>query len=385
MAVDCPGVTDEDRAIAEMVKDFTADNITPHSLEWDKTKHFPEDVLRQAAELGIGGIYTKEEFGGSGLTRTAGALIFDQMAYGCPAVSAYLSIHNMVTWMIDEFGTQEQRAEYVEPLTSMEHLSSYLLTEPDAGSDAASLKTKAVKDGDHYVLDGMKQFISGAGSSDIYLVMARTGEAGPKGISTFIVRKDDAGLSFGANEYKMGWNAQPTRQVIFDKVRIPADRLLGGVEGQGFSIAMKGLNGGRINIAACSLGGARAAYDKAVEYLRDRQAFGGPLIKNPALQFRLADMATKLRTAQLMLFDAAAALDKKTPDYVERCAMAKLYVTDTCFEVADMALQLHGGYGYLHEYGVEKIVRDLRVHRILEGTNEIMRVIMGRSIAAGKI
>jgi alkylation response protein AidB-like acyl-CoA dehydrogenase len=291
----------------------------------------------------------------------------------------------MCSWMVDSYGTHEQRKSWVPKLASMEAIASYCLTEPGAGSDAGALRTKAVRDGDHYVLDGVKQFISGAGESDVYIVMARTGGDGPRGISAFIVEKDTAGVSFGADEEKMGWHAQPTAQVIFEGVRVPVDAMLGGADGEGtgFSIAMNGLNGGRINIAACSLGGAQAAYDKAAGYLADRQAFGGALLDEPTIRFTLADMATALETSRTLLWRAATALDENHPDKVELCAMAKRYVTDACFEVADQALQLHGGYGYLNEYGLEKIVRDLRVHRILEGTNEIMRVVIGRA-AAGR-
>jgi alkylation response protein AidB-like acyl-CoA dehydrogenase len=290
----------------------------------------------------------------------------------------------MCTWMIDKYGTPEQRKLWVPRLATMDAIASYCLTEPGAGSDAAALRTRAVRDGDEFVLDGVKQFISGAGSSDVYVVMARTGGDGPKGISAFVVEKDTPGLSFGAIEEKMGWNAQPTAQVIFDGVRVPADAMLGGAEGEGggFGVAMNGLNGGRINIAACSLGGAQSAYDKAAAYVRDREAFGAALIDEPTIRFALADMATSLETSRILLWRAASALDADAPEKVELCAMAKRYVTDTCFSVADQALQLHGGYGYLREYGLEKIVRDLRVHRILEGTNEIMRVVIGRAEAA---
>jgi alkylation response protein AidB-like acyl-CoA dehydrogenase len=307
------------------------------------------------------------------------------LAAADPTVAAFLSIHNMCSWMVDTYGTHEQRKSWVPKLASMEAVASYCLTEPGAGSDAAALRTKAVRDGDHYVLDGVKQFISGAGESDVYIVMARTGGDGPRGISAFIVEKGTSGLSFGANEEKMGWHAQPTAQVIFEGVRVSADAMLGGADGEGtgFSIAMNGLNGGRLNIAACSLGGAQTAYDKAVGYLADRQAFGGALVDEPTIRFALADMATALETSRTLLWRAATALDENHPDKVELCAMAKRYVTDACFDVADRALQLHGGYGYLTEYGLEKIVRDLRVHRILEGTNEIMRVVIGRA-AAGR-
>ena len=373
---------DDDRVIAETAAAFATKRMAPHALEWDETHHFPTDILREAAELGMAAIYCREDVGGSGLRRIDAVRIFEQLATADPTVAAFLSIHNMCAWMIDTFGSPEQRKTWVPRLASMDAIASYCLTEPGAGSDAAALRTKAVRDGDGWVLDGVKQFISGAGSSDVYVVMARTGADGPKGISAFVVDKDTPGLSFGADEQKMGWNAQPTRQVILDGARVSAEALLGGEEGTGFGIAMKGLNGGRINIAACSLGGAQAAYDKATAYLADRHAFGGALIDEPTIRFTLADMATALETSRMMLWRAATALDEDHPDRVELCAMAKRYVTDACFDVADQALQLHGGYGYLREYGLEKIVRDLRVHRILEGSNEIMRVVVGRAAAA---
>ncbi len=374
---------DEDaRVIAETAAAFAAKKIAPFALEWDQTHHFPVDVLREAAELGMAAIYCAEDVGGSGLSRLDGVRIFEQLAHADTAVGAFLSIHNMCTWMIDRYGTDDQRRAWVPRLASMQAVASYCLTEPGAGSDAAALATRAVREGDDYVLTGVKQFISGAGVSDVYVVMARTGGGGPRGISTFIVDRDTPGLSFGAQERKMGWHAQPTAQVILDGVRIPSSRLLGNEEGIGFGIAMNGLNGGRLNIAASSLGGAQSAFDRAAAYVASREAFGGKLIDEPTIRFTLADMATALRASRLMLHDAARALDNEAPDKVERCAMAKRYVTDACFTVADQALQLHGGYGYLAEYGLEKIVRDLRVHRILEGTNEIMRVVVGRSIAA---
>ncbi len=374
---------DDERVISDTAAAFAAKRLAPHALEWDKTKHFPVDALRASAELGMGAIYCGEDVGGSGLRRLDAVRIFEQLAIADPVISSFISIHNMCAWMIDTYGTAEQRKSWVPRLASMEAIASYCLTEPGAGSDAAALRTKAVRDGDYYVLDGVKQFISGAGTSDVYVIMARTGADGPRGISAFIVENGTPGLSFGANEEKMGWNAQPTAQVILEGVRVPADALLGGPEGEGtgFSIAMNGLNGGRLNIAACSLGGGQAAYDKAASYLVDRQAFGSALIDEPTIRFALADMATALETSRLMLWRAAAALDNDEADKVTLCAMAKLYVTDSCYEVADRALQLLGGYGYLREYGVEKIVRDLRVHRILEGTNEIMRVVIGRSEA----
>jgi len=378
------GLDDDERVITEMAAAFAAKRLAPHALEWDATDHFPVDALREAAQLGMAAIYCREDVGGSGLRRLDAVRIFEQLATADPTVAAFLSIHNMCAWMVDSYGSHEQRKAWVPLLASMEAVASYCLTEPSAGSDAAALRTRAVRDGDHYVIDGVKQFISGAGQSDVYVVMARTGGDGPRGISAFVVEKGMGGVVFGAKEQKMGWHAQPTAQVVFDGVRVPADAMLGGADGEGcgFGIAMNGLNGGRLNIAACSLGGAQAAYDKAVTYLRDREAFGTKLINEPTIRFTLADMATALETSRLMLWRAAAALDDGDPDKVELCAMAKRYVTDTCYEVADTALQLHGGYGYLREYGLEKIVRDLRVHRILEGTNEIMRVVIGRAEAA---
>jgi alkylation response protein AidB-like acyl-CoA dehydrogenase len=382
--VDLHDLDDDERVIVETAAAFAEKRIAPYALEWDATHHFPTDVLRQAAELGMAAIYCSEEVGGSGLRRIDAVRIFEELAAADPTIAAFLSIHNMCAWMVDSFGTQEQRKTWVPRLASMETIASYCLTEPGAGSDASALRTKAVRDGDSYVLDGVKQFISGAGVSDLYVVMARTGAGGPKGISAFVVEKDTPGLSFGADEQKMGWNAQPTAQVVLEGVRVPAEAMLGGADGEGtgFGIAMNGLNGGRINIAACSLGGARTAYAKAAAYVRDREAFGGSLLDEPTIRFALADMATALETSRIMLWHAASSLDAGAPNKVELCAMAKRYVTDTCFEVADQALQLHGGYGYLKEYGLEKILRDLRVHRILEGTNEIMRVVIGRAEAA---
>ena len=372
-------LTEDERAINETVRDFADEFLAPNAVEWDQSKHFPVDVLRKAAGLGMGGIYIGEDVGGSGLTRLDAARIFEQLATGDPSIAAYISIHNMVAWMIDTYGNEEQRRRWVPGLCSMDQLGSYCLTEPGAGSDAAALSTKAVRDGDDYILNGVKQFISGAGTSDVYVVMVRTGDAGPKGISAIIVPKESEGLSLGANEKKMGWNAQPTRQVVFEDVRVPVANLLGN-EGDGFRIAMNGLNGGRLNIAACSIGGAQSALDKAVAYLLERRAFGARLLDAQALQFRLADMKTELEAARTMLLRAADALQNDAPDKVELCAMAKRFATDTGFEVANDALQLLGGYGYLAEYGVEKIVRDLRVHQILEGSNEIMRVVVARSI-----
>lgn len=372
-------LNEEQRAIQEMTAGFAADRVAPFALEWDKERHFPADVIRETGALGLGGIYISEDVGGSGLGRLDAVLIFEALAAACPGFSSMISIHNMSAWMIDTFGSEEQRQRFLPKMTSFELLASYCLTEPGAGSDAAALRTKAVKDGDHYVLNGTKQFISGAGASDIYVVMARTGQDGPKGISTFVIEKDTPGLSFGPSESKMGWHMQPTRQVIFEDCRVPAENLLSG-EGAGFRIAMAGLDGGRFNIAACSLGGAQAALDKALSYAGERQAFGQTIDRFQALQFKLADMETELQASRMMLYAAASKLDRKAPDAGKWSAMAKRFVTDTCFDIANNALQVHGGYGYLHEYGVEKLVRDLRVHQILEGTNEIMRVIIARHL-----
>jgi alkylation response protein AidB-like acyl-CoA dehydrogenase len=374
---------DDQIAVRDMARTFAAEKITPHALAWDEARHFPVDVMREAAALGMGGIYIKPEVGGSGLTRLDAALIFEALAQGCPTTSAFISIHNMASWMIDRYGSVEQRQRYLPKLCTMETIASYCLTEPGAGSDAAALRTSAKRAGDDYVLNGTKQFISGAGSSDLYVVMARTGGEGPDGISTFIVDGKLPGLSFGNNERKMGWNAQPTRAVIFENVRVPAANRVGD-EGLGFRIAMAGLDGGRMNIAACSIGGAQAALDAALRYMRERKAFGKRLDEFQALQFRLADMATELEAARVFLYSAAAAYDRGDADVTMRCAMAKRFATDVGFEVANQALQLHGGYGYLSEYGIEKIVRDLRVHQILEGTNEIMRLIVARKLIEAK-
>jgi hypothetical protein len=372
-------LNDDQIAIRDMARAFAADNLAPHAVEWDQTKHFPVDVMREAAALGMGGVYIREDVGGSGLQRLDAALIFEALSLGCPTVSAYISIHNMAAWMIDAYGSDEQRRRWLPGLCTMELLASYALTEPGAGSDAANLKTKAVRDGDHYVVSGVKQFISGAGTSDLYVTMVRTGEGGAGGISTLVIEAGTPGLSFGAEERKMGWNAQPTRAVILEEARVPVENRL-GPEGIGFKIAMKGLDGGRLNIGACSLGGAQAALDKSLAYTAERRAFGQTLDGFQALQFTLADMATELECARTFLWRAAAALDAGSPDATRLCAMAKRVATDTGFEVANRALQLHGGYGYLADYGVEKIVRDLRVHQILEGTNEIMRMIVARGL-----
>ncbi len=376
-------LSEEQVAIRDMARGFAAGQLAPHALDWDRDRHFPLDTIRATAALGIGGIYVRETSGGSGLGRLDAALIFEALATGCPAVAAYISIHNMVAWMVDRFGDAAQRARFLPDLCSMATLAAYCLTEPNCGSDAAALRTRARRDGDDYVLDGTKQFISGAGAVDLYLVMARTGAPGPRGISAFLLPRDTPGLSFGANERKMGWNAQPTRQVIFTGARVPAANRL-GPEGDGFRYAMAGLDGGRLNIGACSLGGAEAALDKAVAYLQQRSAFGQTLAEFQALQFRLADMATELEAARSLLWRAAAALDAGAADATRLCAMAKRVATDTGFAVANDALQLHGGYGYLADYGIEKIVRDLRVHQILEGTNEIMRLIVARGMTGGK-
>ncbi|MBL0373607.1 acyl-CoA dehydrogenase family protein [Rhizobium sp. KVB221] len=376
-------LTEEQRAIVGMAAGFAAQEMAPFAIEWDQNKHFPVETLRKAGALGMGGIYAGEEFGGSALGRLEAALIIEALATACPCIASYVSIHNMVVGMIDRYGNDDQRAHWLPRLIGMQTLASYCLTEPGSGSDAAALRTRAVREGDHYVLDGQKQFISGAGATDVYLVMARTGGEGPKGISAFIVERDAPGLSFGANEKKMGWNAQPTRSVVMGAVRVPAANRL-GAEGEGFRFAMAGLDGGRLNIAAAALGGAQSAFDKAVVYMRDRKAFGHAIIDFQALQFRLADMATDLEVARTFLMRAAKALDDQSPEATRLCAMAKKHVTDVSFAVANDALQLFGGYGYLGEYGIEKIVRDLRVHQILEGTNEIMRLIIARSIVGGQ-
>lgn len=372
----------EQEAIYEMARDFGRDRLAPFALDWDREHAFPIDALRDAAALGMAAINVREASGGSGLTRFDGVLIFEALAMGCPTIAAYLSIHNMCAGLIDAFGSDRQIDKWLPKLATMEILSSYCLTESGSGSDAAALRTHATRSGDHYVLNGAKQFISGAGAggdTHLYLVMARTGEPGPKGISAFIVEGGSPGQSFGALERKMGWNAQPTRAVIFDDCRVPAENLIGH-EGEGFKIAMKALDGGRLNIAACSLGGAQSALDKALAYAGERSAFGQKINQFQALQFKLADMETELQAARMLLYTAAAKLDRKAHDASKWSAMAKRFVTDTGSAVANDALQVFGGYGYLHDYGVEKLVRDLRVHQILEGTNEIMRVIVARHL-----
>ncbi len=372
-------LSDDQQAIFETARAFAAAELAPHSARWDEEKIFPVDTLRAAAALGLAGIYVREDVGGSALGRLDAALVFEALSYGDVSTAAFLSIHNMASWMIDRFGSEDLRRRYLPRLTTMELVVSYCLTEPGAGSDAASLRTSARRDGEDYVLDGAKAFISGAGTSDLYVVMARTGGEGAGGVSTFVVEKGMAGLSFGAPERKMGWNSQPTAMVHFDGVRVPAANRI-GEEGQGFRFAMMGLDGGRLNIAACSLGGAQLALDTARDYLGNRRQFGRPLRDFQGLQFKLADMATQLEAARLIVRRGAAALDARDPQATMYCAMAKRFATDAGFEVANQALQLHGGYGYLKDYPLERIVRDLRVHQILEGANEIMRVIIAREL-----
>jgi alkylation response protein AidB-like acyl-CoA dehydrogenase len=372
-------LTDEQSAIREMALEFARTKLAPFAGEWDAKKTLPLETLKEAAALGMGGVTVREELGGSGLGRLDSTIIFEGLATGCPSVAAFLSIHNMAVWMIDAFGSPAFREEVVPSLTSMDSIASYCLTEPDAGSDAAALRTRAVLDGDAYIVNGAKQFISGAGLSNWYVTMVRTGGPGPEGITALAIPASSGGLSFGENERKMGWNAQPTRQVVFENCRVAAGNRL-GEEGEGFRIAMKGLDGGRLNIAACSIGGAQTALDRTLAYAAQRKAFGKTIDQFQALQFRLADMATQLEAARALLHKAARRLDARDPEATRLVAMAKRFATDIGFQVADEALQLHGGYGYLAEYGIEKIVRDLRVHRILEGTNEIMRLIIARGL-----
>ena len=372
-------LTDDQREIQELARRFTADRITPHAAEWDEKHLFPRDTIKAAAELGFAAIYVSEESGGIALGRLEAALIMEAMAYGCPSTSAFISIHNMASWMIDRFGSPTVKAKYLPSLVTMDRLASYCLTEPGSGSDAAALKTKAVRDGDHYVVTGSKQFISGAGENEVYVTMVRTGEEGPKGISALVIEKDMAGVSFGANERKLGWHSQPTRQVMFDNVRVPAENLV-GAEGEGFRIAMMGLDGGRLNIGACSLGGAQRCLDEAIRYTKDRNQFGKPIADFQNTQFTLADMATELEAARALLYMAAAKVTANAPDKTRFAAMAKRLATDTGSSVVDRALQLHGGYGYLMDYPIERFWRDLRVHSILEGTNQVMRMIVGRDL-----
>ncbi|MFI4964953.1 MAG: isobutyryl-CoA dehydrogenase [Caulobacterales bacterium] len=372
-------LTEDQRAIEDAARAFAAAELAPHSARWDAESHFPVDVLKKAAQLGFAGLYVQEDVGGSALSRLDASIVFERLSYGDVSTAAFISIHNMASWMIDRFASDDLRRRYLPRLTTMELIASYCLTEPGSGSDAAALQTTARKDGDHYVLNGSKAFISGAGTSDIYVVMVRTGGPGPKGVSAVVVEKDTPGLSFGAQEKKMGWKSQPTAQVNFDDCRVPdANRI--GQEGEGFRFAMAGLDGGRINIASCSLGGAGLALDTAKAHLETRKQFGNALKDFQGLQWRLADMATELEAARLMVRRAANALDNRDPQATKYCAMAKRLATDTGFEVANQALQLHGGYGYLQDFPLERIVRDLRVHQILEGTNEIMRVITAREL-----
>ncbi|PZQ56107.1 MAG: acyl-CoA dehydrogenase [Novosphingobium pentaromativorans] len=373
------GLTEDQLAIQETARKFTADRITPYAAEWDEKHHYPVDVWKAAGELGFGAIYVSEESGGIGLGRLDAALIMEAMSYGCPATSAYISIHNMVAWMIDSFGDQQLKDRYLPDLCSMEKIGSYCLTEPGSGSDAAALKTTARLDGDHYVLNGTKQFISGGGYNDVYVVMARTGEHKSRGISCFVVDKDTPGVSFGAPEKKLGWNASPTAQVIFEDARIPVENRV-GAEGEGFRFAMAGLDGGRLNIGACSLGGAQRCLDEAVQYVKDRRQFDQPIAEFQNTQFRLAEMAAELEAARALLYVAAAKVTAGAPDKTRFAAMAKMMASDTGSSVVDRALQLFGGYGYLRDYPIERFWRDLRVHRILEGTNEVMRMIIGRDL-----
>lgn len=375
------GLNEEQLAIQAMASEFAIEQMLPHAPSWDAEEIFPKDVLQAAAGLGMAAIYVPEAAGGSGLTRLDAAIIFEELAAACPSTAAFLSIHNMVTWMIAKFGDATVQDQYLPDLLSMQRFASYCLTEPNAGSDAASLRTRATKAGSNYVLNGAKAFISGGGASDLYLVMCRTGGEGPRGISSILVDGGSPGLSFGARERKLGWHSQPTAAVMFDDCAVPQTNRL-GAEGEGFRFAMAGLDGGRINIAACSLGGARACLELAKNYVKEREQFGKPLAANQAVQFKLADMATHLEAARLLVHKAAAALDQGAPEATQLCAMAKRFATDQCFDIVNDALQLHGGYGYLRDYGIERYLRDLRVHQILEGANDIMRVIIARSILA---
>ena len=372
-------LTDDQREIQELARRFTADAITPRAAEWDEHHIFPRETVKAAAELGFGAIYVSEGSGGIGLGRLESALIMEAMAYGCPSTSAFISIHNMAAWMIDTFGGEAVKAQYLPDMVTCERIGSYCLTEPGSGSDAAALKTKAVKDGDHYVVTGSKAFISGGGENEVYVVMVRTGVEGPKGISCLVIEKDMPGVSFGAQEKKLGWRSQPTAQVNFDGVRVPVENLV-GAEGQGFSIAMAGLDGGRLNIGACSLGGAQRALDEALKYTSERRQFGTRIVDFQNTQFGLADMATELEAARALLYMAAAKVTAGAPDKTKFAAMAKRLATDTGSAVVDRALQMHGGYGYLQDYPIEKLWRDLRVHRILEGTNEVMKMIVAREM-----
>lgn len=376
-------LSDDQRAFQVTARQFARDEMMPFARDWDENEIFPVDTLRQAAALGFGGIYVKEDVGGSGLSRLDATIIFEELAQGCTSTAAYISIHNMAAWMIDAFGSDEQRRKFLPKLCSMEHFASYCLTEPGAGSDAANLSTRAQREGDHFVINGAKAFISGGGISDIYVCMVRTGDAGPKGISCIVVEKDAPGLSFGAQEKKLGWKSQPTAAVIFDNCRVPAANLIGR-EGDGFKIAMMGLDGGRLNIAACSLGGAQFCLDRTLAYMRERRQFGSRLSDFQALRFRIADYATELEAARLMVRRAALAVSNGNPDATRLAAMAKRFATDVGFETVNGCLQLHGGYGYLRDHPIERVLRDVRVHQILEGTNEIMRVIVARKLLDGE-
>lgn len=372
-------LTDDQLAIQDMAQRFTADQITPFAGEWDEKHIFPVDTIKASAELGFGAIYVSEESGGIGLGRLEAALIMEAMAYGCPSTSAFISIHNMAAWMIDRFGSQSVKDKYLPDLVAMSKIASYCLTEPSSGSDASALKTTARLDGDHYVLNGTKQFISGAGSNEVYVAMVRTGEDGPKGITCMVIEKDMPGVSFGANEKKLGWHSQPTAQLILEDVRVPVENVVGG-EGEGFRIAMMGLDGGRLNIGACSIGGAQRCLDEAITYTKDRTQFGKAVAEFQNTQFTLADMATDLEAARALLYLAAAKVTDNAPDKTRFSAMAKRLATDNGSAIVDRALQLHGGYGYLQDYPIERFWRDLRVHSILEGTNQIMRMVVGRDL-----
>ncbi len=372
-------LTEDQLAIQDMARRFTAEQITPNAAQWDEEKHFPRDVVRQAGELGFGGIYISEEMGGIALGRLESVLIFEALSYGCPSTAAFISVHNMASWMIDKFGADDVKQRYLPGLVSMEKLGSYCLTEPGSGSDAAALKTTARLEGDHYIVNGTKQFTTGGGVNDIYVTMVRTSDNGAKGISCLVIEKDQDGVSFGANERKLGWNSSPTAQVNFDNVHVPvASRV--GAEGDGFKFAMAGLDGGRLNIGACSLGGAQRCLDEAIAYVKDRNQFGRPIADFQNTQFTLADMATDLEAARALLYLAAAKVTAGAPDKTRFAAMAKRLASDNGSQIVDQALQLFGGYGYLKDYPIERFWRDLRVHRILEGTSEIMRMIVGRDL-----
>ena len=371
---------DEQMAIKEMAKNFAETELMPHASEWDQNEIFPIQTLKKAAQLGLAAIYVSEDHGGSGLNRLDAAIIFEELSRGCVSTAAYLSIHNMVTWMIDAHGSESIKKKFINKLSTMEIMSSYCLTESGSGSDAAALKTTASKKGNsHYILNGSKSFISGGPTSDVFAVMCRTGGEGPGGVSCLLVEKGVEGLSFGKQEKKMGWNSQHTSMVNFDNCQIPLENIVGN-EGDGFKIAMKGLDGGRVNIAACSLGGARAALEASISYSAERKQFGKSIDQFQVIQFKLADMATELEASRLMVLRAASSLDAKDPQATKLCAMAKRFTTDICSNICDMGLQIHGGYGYLKDFPLERLVRDLRVHQILEGTNEIMRVIISRKL-----